>query len=96
MMKLSQKKRNTCLAFAVAASILGGGSVFAAETADYTATLNGMRDPAYEDVIGADGVYKFTQDTRITSQYGVDLGENMQINAEGKNLTFVVKDIKDL
>lgn len=31
MMKLSQKKRNTCLAFAVAASILGGGSVFAAE-----------------------------------------------------------------
>ena len=96
MLKLSQKKRNTCLAFAVAASILGGGSVFAAETADYTATLNGMRDPAYEDVIGADGVYKFTQDTRITSQYGVDLGENMQINAEGKNLTFVVKDIKDL
>ena len=96
MMKLSQKKRNTCLAFAVAASILGGGSVFAAETADYTATLNGMRDPEYEDVIGADGVYKFTQDTRITSQYGVDLGENMQINAEGKNLTFVVKDIKDL
>ena len=96
MLKLSHKKRNTCLAFAVAASILGGGSVFAAETADYTATLNGMRDPAYEDVIGADGVYKFTQDTRITSQYGVDLGENMQINAEGKNLTFVVKDIKDL
>ena len=96
MLKLSQKKRNTCLAFAVAASILGGGSVFAAETADYTATLNGMWDPAYEDVIGADGVYKFTQDTRITSQYGVDLGENMQINAEGKNLTFVVKDIKDL
>ena len=46
MLKLSQKKRNTCLAFAVAASILGGGSVFAAETADYTATLNGMRDPA--------------------------------------------------
>ena len=96
MLKLSQKKRNTCLAFAVAASILGGGSVFAAETADYTATLNGMWDPGYEDVIGADGVYKFTQDTRITSQYGVDLGENMQINAEGKNLTFVVKDIKDL
>ena len=96
MLKLSQKKRNTCLAFAVAASILGGGSVFAAETADYTATLNGMWDPAYEDVIGADGVYKFTQDTRITSQYGVDLGEDMQINAEGKNLTFVVKDIKDL
>lgn len=27
MLKLSQKKRNTCLAFAVAASILGGGSV---------------------------------------------------------------------
>ena len=96
MLKLSQKKRNTCLAFAVAASILGGGSVFAAETADYTATLNGMRDPAYEDVIGADGVYKFTQDTRITSQYGVDLGENIKINKKGKNLTFVVKDIKDL
>ena len=96
MLKLSSKKKNACLALAVAATILGGGTVFAAETADYTATLNGMRDPAYEDVIGADGVYKFTQDTRITSQYGVDLGENMQINAEGKNLTFVVKDIKDL
>ena len=96
MMKLSQKKRNTCLAFAVAASILGGGSVFAAETADYTATLNGTRDPAYEDVIGADGVYKFTQDTKITNQYAIDLGEDVTIDAAGKTLTLVVKDVEEI
>ena len=134
MLKLSQKKRNTCLAFAVAASILGGGSVFAAETADYTATLNGMRDPAYEDVIGAkedgkgsyvakpevptvkeytntltgfnlidkayadvfkDGVYKFTEDSKITNKYGMDIIEDAQIDAAGKTLTLVVNNPAD-
>ena len=41
MLKLSSKKKNACLALAVAASILGGGTVFAAETANYTNTITG-------------------------------------------------------
>ena len=72
MLKLSSKKKHACLALAVAASILGGGTVFAAETANYTNTITGdsMFDGAYEDIIDENGVYKFTQDTQIThNQY---------------------------
>ena len=71
MLKLSRKKRNSWLALAVAASIMGGGTVFAAETANYTATLNGMWDPAYEAAKVADGEFKFTQDTQITNQFWI-------------------------
>ena len=95
MLKLSRKKKNTWLALAVAASIMGGGTVFAAETAEYTDTLTGADyiDTAYADVI-KDGVYTFTQDTQIThKQYGIELMENAQINAEGKTLTLNVKDV---
>ena len=95
MLKLSSKKKNACLALAVAASILGGGTVFAAETANYTDTITGnsMFDGAYEDIIDENGVYKFTQDTQIThNQYGVDLMENAKIDATGKTLTFNIKD----
>ena len=95
MLKLSSKKKNACLALAVAASILGGGTVFAAETANYTNTITGAGyiDGAYEDIIDENGVYKFTQDTQIThNQYGVELMENAKIDATGKTLTFNIKD----
>lgn len=96
MLKLSRKKKNTWLALAVAASIMGGGTVFAAETANYTATLNGMWDPAYEAAKVADGEFKFTQDTQITNQYGIVAETDLKIDAEGKTLTLVAKDIKGL
>ena len=95
MLKLSRKKKNTWLALAVAASIMGGGTVFADETANYTDTLTGADyiDAAYADVI-KDGVYTFTQDTQIThKQYGIELMENTKINAEGKTLTLNVNDV---
>ena len=96
MLKLSRKKRNTWLALAVAASIMGGGSVFAAETANYTATITGDSDldSAYADVI-KDGVYTFTQDTQIShNKFAINLMESAKINAEGKTLTLNVKDAK--
>ena len=95
MLKLSSKKKNACLALAVAATILGGGTVFAAETANYTNTITGesMFDGAYEDIIDENGVYKFNQDTQIThNKYGVELMENATIDATGKTLTFNIKD----
>ena len=95
MLKLSSKRKNACLALAVAASILGGGTVFAAETANYTNTITGAGyiDFAYEDIIDENGVYKFNQDTQITHhQYGVELMENAKIDASGKTLTFNIKD----
>ena len=95
MLKLSSKKKHACLALAVAASILGGGTVFAAETANYTNTITGAGyiDSAYLDIIDENGVYKFTQDTQIThNQYGVELMKNAKIDATGKTLTFNIKD----
>ena len=95
MLKLSSKKKNACLALAVAATILGGGTVFAEETANYTNTITGAgySDSAYEDIIDENGVYKFNQDTQIThNQYGVKLMENAKIDATGKTLTFNIKD----
>lgn len=93
MLKLSRKKKNAWLALAVAASIMGGGTVFAAETANYTDTITGMKEAAYKDIIAADGVYNFTKDTQITNQYGIDLMKDAKINAEGKTLTLNVKDV---
>ena len=95
MLKLSSKKKNACLALAVAATILGGGTVFAAETANYKNTITGAGyiDSAYEDIIDENGVYKFNQDTQIThNKYGVELMENAKIDASGKTLTFNIKD----
>lgn len=95
MLKLSSKKKNACLALAVAATILGGGTVFAEETANYTNTITGAgySDSAYEDIIDENGVYKFNQDTQIThNKYGVELKENAKIDATGKTLTFNIKD----
>ena len=64
---------------------------------EYTKTLTGMNfaDEAYKDVI-KDGVYKFTQDTKITNQYAIDLGEDVTIDAAGKTLTLVVKDVEEI
>ena len=64
---------------------------------EYTDTLTGMdfADEAYADVI-KDGVYKFTQDTKITNQYAIDLGEDVTIDATGKTLTLVVKDVEEI
>ena len=64
---------------------------------EYTDTLTGMdfADEAYADVI-KDGVYKFTQDTQITNQYAIDLGEDVTIDATGKTLTLVVKDVEEI
>ncbi|WP_293723913.1 autotransporter outer membrane beta-barrel domain-containing protein [Phascolarctobacterium succinatutens] len=95
MLKLISKKKNACLALAVAATILGGGTVFAEETANYTSTITGDSDTdfAYLDVIDDNGVYKFTQDTQIThKQYGVELMNDAKIDASGKTLTLNIKD----
>ena len=64
---------------------------------EYTKTLTGMdfADEEYKDVI-KDGVYKFTQDTKITNQYAIDLGEDVTIDATGKTLTLVVKDVEEI
>ena len=64
---------------------------------EYTDTLTGMdfADEAYADVI-KDGVYKFTQDTKITNQYAIDLGEDVTIDATGKTLILVVKDVEEI
>ena len=64
---------------------------------EYTDTLTGwdIMDEAYKDVI-KDGVYKFTQDTKITNQYAIDLGEDATIDATGKTLTLVVKDVEEI
>ena len=64
---------------------------------EYTDTLTGMdfADEAYADVI-KDGVYKFTQDTKITNQYAIELGEDVTIDATGKTLTLVVKDVEEI
>lgn len=95
-MKLSRKRKNTCLALAVVASILSGGSVFA-EAANYTDTLTGDKttDTAYADVIDESGVYNFTQDSQITAQVGMNIVKNTTINADGRVLTFNVKDVEE-
>ena len=95
-MKLSRKRKNTCLALAVVASILGGGSVFA-EAANYTDTLTGDKttDTAYADVIDESGVYNFIQDSQITAQVGMNIVKNTTINADGRVLTFNVKDVEE-
>ena len=63
---------------------------------EYTNTLTGfgLIDKAYADVF-KDGVYKFTQDSKITNQYGMDIIENAQIDATGKTLTLVVDNPAD-
>ena len=64
---------------------------------EYKDTLTGfdLIDEAYADVI-KDGVYKFAQDTKITNQYAIDLGEDVTIDATGKTLTLVVKDVEEI
>lgn len=63
---------------------------------EYTNTLTGfdLIDEAYADVF-KDGVYKFTEDSKITNQYGMDIIENAQIDATGKTLTLVVNNPAD-
>ena len=63
---------------------------------EYTDTLTGFNliDKAYTDVF-KDGVYKFTEDSKITNQYGMDIIENAQIDATGKTLTLVVNNPAD-
>ena len=63
---------------------------------EYTKTLTGfdLIDEAYADVI-KDGVYKFTEDSKITNQYGMDIIEDAQIDATGKTLTLVVDNPAD-
>ena len=64
---------------------------------EYTTTLTGydFADAEYVDIIGEDGVYRFTQDSKITNQYGMDIAESMKIDATGKTLTLVVDNPKD-
>ena len=58
---------------------------------EYTQTITGfdLVDKEYADII-KDGVYKFTEDSKITNQYGMDIIEDAQIDATGKTLTLVV------
>ena len=61
MLKLSSKKKHACLALAVAASILGGGTVFEAESAIYSISFTVAKwfDVAYEDLIVGTVVFNF-------------------------------------
>ena len=63
---------------------------------EYTNTLTGFNliDKGYADIF-KDGVYKFTEDSKITNQYGMDIIENAQIDATGKTLTLVVNNPAD-
>ena len=63
---------------------------------EYTNTLTGfgLIDKAYADVF-KDGVYKFTEDSKITNQYGMDIIEDAQIDATGKTLMLVVDNPAD-
>ena len=63
---------------------------------EYTKTLTGfdLIDKAYADLY-KDGVYRFTQDSKITNQYGMDIIEDAQIDATGKTLTLVVDNPAD-
>ena len=64
---------------------------------EYTTTLTGfdLIDAEYVDIIGEDGVYRFTQDSKITNQYGMDIAESIKIDATGKTLTLVVDNPAD-
>ena len=64
---------------------------------EYTTTLTGfdLIDEEYVDIIGEDGVYRFTQDSKITNQYGMDIAESIKIDATGKTLTLVVDNPAD-
>ncbi|WP_293736465.1 autotransporter outer membrane beta-barrel domain-containing protein [uncultured Phascolarctobacterium sp.] len=63
---------------------------------EFTTTLTGdaATDTEYADLY-KDGVYRFTQDSKITNQYGMDIIENAQIDATGKTLTLVVDNPAD-
>ena len=63
---------------------------------EYTQTITGfdLVDKEYADII-KDGVYKFTEDSKITNQYGMDIIEDAQIDATGKTLTLVVDNPTD-
>ena len=63
---------------------------------EFTATLTGdaATDTEYADLY-KDRVYRFTQDSKITNQYGMDIIENAQIDATGKTLTLVVDNPAD-
>ena len=63
---------------------------------EYTQTITGfdLVDKEYADII-KDGVYKFTEDSKITNQYGMDIIEDAQIDATGKTLTLVVDNPAD-
>ncbi|WP_293692300.1 hypothetical protein, partial [uncultured Phascolarctobacterium sp.] len=63
---------------------------------EYTQTITGfdLVDKEYADII-KDGVYKFTEDSKIANQYGMDIIEDAQIDATGKTLTLVVDNPAD-
>ena len=63
---------------------------------EFTATLTGdaTTDTEYADLY-KDRVYRFTQDSKITNQYGMDIIEDAQIDATGKTLTLVVDNPAD-
>ena len=63
---------------------------------EYTKTITGfdLVDKEYADII-KDGVYKFTEDSKITNQYGMDIIEDAQIDASGNTLTLVVDNPAD-
>ena len=63
---------------------------------EYTKTITGfdLVDKEYADII-KDGVYKFTEDSKITNQYGMDIIEDAQIDATSKTLTLVVDNPAD-
>ena len=93
------KRKYAWLAAAITASILGGYSAAAVESpvTEFHTTLTGdtSTDTEYKGNIDENGVYKFTEDSKITNQYGMDIIENAQIDATGKTLNLVVNNPAD-
>lgn len=93
------KRKYAWLAAAITASILGGYSAAAVESpvTEFHTTLTGdtSADTEYKGNIDENGVYKFTEDSKITNQYGMDIIENAQIDATGKTLNLVVNNPED-
>nr|WP_304260393.1 autotransporter outer membrane beta-barrel domain-containing protein [Phascolarctobacterium succinatutens] len=95
MLKLSRKKKNAWLALAVAASILGGGTVFAAEplqtTTEFTSTLTGNsdKDTEYKDggVIKDDGKYVFEANSIIDVENKAAIDAKKAVTVDAGNNT---------
>lgn len=92
---MSRKWAKT-LSAAIAATLLAGGSAYAA---NYTDMITGDKsnDTAYSGIIQSDGTYKFREDSIITTQgSALDASGNVTLDAAGHSLTINTSDEKGL